>query len=250
VNIRGEAIGINSAILSPTGGNIGIGFAIPSNMAKKVINDLKTEGRVVRGYLGVQITEITESEAAEFDLPVGGVLIAKVEPDTPADKAGLKRYDLIVKVNGRDVKTANELRTMIANFSPGDGVELKFYRDEDLKTVTVRVGEAPDSISVMTREEDGTSVDLGMVLTDNSPALARRYNLTENRGIVVTEVARGGLAHQNGVRTGDVILAVNRTEIESVSQFRRLLRERSAGSSFFLYVNRGGEEIFIRFRLP
>ena len=249
VNMQGEAIGINSVILSPSGGNIGIGFAVPSNMAKKVINDLKREGRVVRGYLGVQITEITDAEAKDFDLPQGGVLVAKVEPGTPAEKAGLKRYDLIVKMNDREVRSANELRTMIANLNPGDTVNLSVFRN-GLKSIRVTVGEAPDTITLPGDREGALNIDLGMVLVDNNPGMTRRFNLRTSRGIVVTEVDRGGVAQRNGIRVGDVILALNRTEVEDVDHFRELLAGKEPGSSFFLYINRAGEEYFVRFRLP
>jgi serine protease Do len=148
INLSGKAIGINSAILSTSGGSIGIGFAIPSNMATKVITDLKKEGRVIRGYMGVQIIEVSDSEAKQYDLPTGGVLVMKVEEGTPAKKAGLEKFDLIVAINGKTTKSSMALRTTIANHNPGETVTLSLYRDGKKKTIEIKVMEAPDSIAV------------------------------------------------------------------------------------------------------
>jgi serine protease Do len=248
--MEGKAIGINSVILSTTGGNIGIGFAIPSNMARKVIRDLKKEGRVIRGYLGVQITDMSESDAKEFGLSQGGVLVIKVESDTPAEKAGLKKYDLITKINGRSIRSASDLRTNVANFSPGDVIELAILRDNKEMKIKVKVGEAPDSLLLRTDGEEGRSIDLGMVLMNNSPTLARRYDLSTSKGVLVAEVERGGIAYENGLRSGDVVLAINRTEIESVRQFREIMSDKKAGSRVFLAINREGRDYFIRFKIP
>jgi len=250
VNMEGKVIGINSAIIAPTGGNVGIGFAIPSNMAKKVIADLKKEGRVIRGYLGVRISEINEEEAGDFDLPQGGVLIHKVEENSPASRAGLKVYDLITHIDGKKIQSLNDLKTRIANLNPGDVIELRVKRSDKVLDVSVKVTEAPESERFRPGGEGSSSMDLGMTLEKNSPALAREWRLRTSRGIVVVRVERGGIAGQNRIREGDVILAVNRTEIDSVREFRDILSEKRPGSSVFLYINRFGDEFFIRFSLP
>ncbi len=141
VNMDGDVIGINSVILAPSGGNVGIGFAIPSSMAQKVINDLKNEGRVVRGYLGIGISTLTEEDAKELDYPTGGVMVQRVEKGSPAEQAGLKKYDLLVKVNGHRVKKDVDLSTRIANVSPGDIAKLEIYRKSTKKIISVTVGE-------------------------------------------------------------------------------------------------------------
>jgi len=249
INMKGEAIGINSTILTPSAGNIGIGFAIPANLAKKVVADLKTKGKVVRGWFGIQIQEITESDAKDYDLPAGGVLVSRVEENSPAQKAGLKRYDLITAVNGRTVKSMSGLQMEIANAAPGDEVSVTVFRNRDKLVLKVKVTEAPDAA----KEQDvaeSSGVDLGMTLIKNTPALARQYELKTPKGLVVDNVERGGAAAENGIKPGDVILAVNRTEIDSVEQFRRLLAGRRAGSAIMLLVNRDGDEVYIRFALP
>ena len=249
INMNGKVIGINSAIIAPTGGSVGIGFAIPSNLAKKVVEDLKTKGRVVRGFLGVNIQSISESDAKELDLEMGGVLIVKVEDNSPAQKAGLKRYDLVIEVNNVRIKTAEELKIKIANLSPGDEIMLNIYRGSKRQNVTLKVGEAPDTVKYR-MEEDGSSKDLGMVLKKNTPSLAREFGLKTSKGLLVQSVERGGVARQNRIKEGDIILAVNRAEVESVEEFRRIISGKKAGSSVLLYINRYGDEFFIRFRLP
>jgi serine protease Do len=250
VNLLGKVIGINSAILAPTGGNVGIGFAIPADMAKKVVQDLKSKGRVVRGWLGVYIQGMSKQEAKEFDLPVAGVMISKIENDSPAEKSGLERYDLIVEVNGERVKTAVDLRTKIANSSPGDTIELTVYREDKKQKIEVTVGEAPDSERFVTGGENARALNLGMVLTPNSPALARQYELKTAEGLFVRQVERGGVAHRNGIREGDVILAINRTPVDSLENFRDIISKKEPGTTFFLLVNRFGNEAYSRFTLP
>jgi serine protease Do len=249
INMKGEAIGINSTILTPSAGNIGIGFAIPTNMARKVVADLKSKGKVVRGWFGIQIQDITESDAKDLELAAGGALVMKVEENSPAQKAGLKRYDLIVAINGRAVKSAAGLQMEIANSAPGDEISVSIFRNRDKQTVKIRVSEAPDSVKEQSVAES-KSLNLGMVLVKNTPALAREYGLKTAKGLVVENVDRGGAAAENGLKPGDVILAVNRTEIESVEQFKRVLASRRSGSMVLLLVNRDGDEVYIRFALP
>jgi serine protease Do len=249
INMKGEAIGINSTILTPSSGNIGIGFAIPTNMAKKVVSDLKSKGKVVRGWFGIQITDISEGDAKDLELQSGGVLVSHVEDNSPAQKAGLKRYDLIVAINGRAVKTASGLQTEIANSAPGDEVSVTIYRNRDKQVLKVKVTEAPDTARTRAAEES-KSLNLGMTLVKNTPALAREYELKTSKGLVVEDVERGGQAAENGLKPGDVILAVNRTEVDSVEQFRRILAGRRAGSMVLLLINRDGDEVYLRFSLP
>jgi serine protease Do len=249
INMKGEAIGINSTILTPSAGNIGIGFAIPANMAKKVVNDLKSKGKVVRGWFGIQIQEISESDAKDLDLATSGVLIAKVEDNSPAQKAGLKRYDLIVAVNGKAVKTKTDLQMEIANSAPGDEISVTIFRNREKQTIKIKVSEAPDS----EREQavvESKNLNLGMVLMKNTPALAREYDLKTAKGLVVENVDADGAAAENGLKPGDVILAVNRTEIDSVEQFKRVLAGKSAGAKVMLLISRSGNEVYIRFILP
>lgn len=249
INMKGEAVGINSTILTPSSGNIGIGFAIPSNMAKKVVADLKSKGKVVRGWLGIQIQNISESDAKDLELTSGGALVMKVEDNSPAQKAGLKRYDLIVAINGKAVKSASDLMMEIANSAPGDEIGITIFRNKDKQTLKIRVSEAPDAVKEQSVAES-KSLNLGMTLAKNTPALAREYELKTARGLVVESVDRGGAAAENGIKSGDIILAVNRTEIESVEQFKRVLASRRSGSKVMMLINRDGDEVYVPFELP
>jgi serine protease Do len=218
-------------------------------LARKVVQDLKLKGRVVRGFLGVNIQTVTESDAKDLDLKMGGVLIIKVEDNSPAQKAGLKKYDLIIAVNQENIKTADELKVKIANLSPGDTIGLTLFRGDQKKNINVKVGEAPESEKFRS-EDDQRSMDLGMVLVENSPAVAREYELKTSKGLLVKNVERNGVAYENSVREGDVIIAVNRSEIDTVEEFRTIITQKEHGSSVFLYVNRFGEEFFLKFSLP
>ncbi len=249
IDMEGKAIGINSVILSTSGGNIGIGFSIPSNMAIKVIADLKKEGRVIRGYIGVSITEIADGDAKQFDLPMGGVLIMSVEDDGPGKQAGLQKYDLIIEIDGKPVKSSMEMRNIIAAHSPGDTAKVTILRDKSKKTFIVKVVETQESMKIQTDDGDGKVVDLGMTLTSNTPALARKYELGTATGIIIMEIEQGGVADEHGLKRGDVIIGVNRTRIENVIQFRKIMSGKS-GSTVFITINREGQEYFIRFTVP
>ncbi len=250
INMKGEAIGINSTIVAPAGGNIGIGFAVPSNLAKKVVSDLKTKGKVVRGWFGITMIYVDESVVKEYDQPTTGALITAVVPDSPAQKAGLKKNDLVVEVNGKRITSSNELQLAIANANPGDTVEVTIYRNNVKQKISVKVGEAQQSPKARGSSADAGGVDLGMSLEKNSPTVARENELKTSAGVVVTNVVRDGAAYQNGLRPGDVIVAINRTEITSVEQFRRIMNGREPGSSVLMYINRSGEETAIRFTIP
>jgi serine protease Do len=250
VDMEGKVIGINSIILAPTGGNIGIGFAIPSSIAEKVVRDLKSRGRVVRGYLGIDIQALTESEAKDFDLPVAGILVLKVEEDSPAEKAGLKKYDHIIAVNGKRVKTSTQLSMTIAEVSPGEIVTLTIYRGKQKKNIKVKLGEAPDTMKFITQGEQSRSFDLGMILVENSPRLAREYGLKTSLGILVKQVERRSTADKNDIRELDVILEADRERLKNVEQLRGIISRKKPGSSLLLYINRDGREGMITFRLP
>ena len=249
INMKGEAIGINSTILSPSSGNIGIGFAIPSNMAKKVVADLKSKGKVVRGWFGITIQDISEGESKDLDLPMAGALVARVEDNSPAQKAGLKRYDLITAINGKAITSSAELQMEIANSAPGEVVDVTIYRNREKQDFKVKVTEAPEAAREKAAAES-KSLNLGMTLVKNTPALARQYELKTQKGLVVEDVDRDGAAADNGLKPGDVVLAVNRTEVDSVEQFKQIIAGRRGGSTVMLLINRDGDEGYVRFVLP
>ncbi|MCP5054793.1 MAG: PDZ domain-containing protein [bacterium] len=250
INMEGRVIGINSSILATFGGNIGIGFAIPSNMAGKVIRDLKSKGRVIRGYMGINIRFMGEQDIKDWDLPTTGVIITDVEENSPAEIAGLEKIDLIVEINGKTIKNTRELAGEISESRPGDILELTIYRKKEKKTIAVKVGEAPETLKYVSPGEDGQSFDLGMVLMKNTPALTRMYNLKTPNGLLVTQVKKDGIADKSIIKRLDVILEVNGKELDGIEQLQGILSKKKPGSLIMLTINRAGNESFLRFKLP
>lgn len=253
VSMRGEVIGINSNILAPSGGNIGIGFAIPSNLAKKVVLQLKDKGRVVRGYLGIIPLDIDDETREGLKLKdKKGALISSVEPDTPADKAGLKQYDVIVEVNGQRVENQNDLRFKIADIQPGTKVELKVIRDGKEKMLTAVVAELEDTTQRPSQVRGGK--DVGLTVTELTVNLARRYGYKTREGLLITDVAQGSEADRKGIQDGDIILEVNRAKVSSVDQWERILDRAKTGEVMMLLVRREGDgsaqDFIVSLRIP
>ncbi|RMF58089.1 MAG: Do family serine endopeptidase, partial [Calditrichaeota bacterium] len=208
VNIRGELIGINTAIYAGnTGGNVGIGFAIPINLAKSVMDDLIAHGKVVRGYLGVVISTPDEQVSKALKLKDRhGALVNEVVKGTPADRAGLKKYDMIVEVDGKKIRDSQMLTNLIARYSPGARVRLKVIRDGRVKEITVELEERPgetESQPVFARND--VLGRLGLELADLTRRLADRYAIDETEGVVITRVHTRSVAQEKGLRPGDLI---------------------------------------------
>jgi len=243
VNMKGEVIGITSNILTPSGGNIGIGFAVPSNMAKKVAAQLKDKGRVIRGQLGVSIV----SQGIDADLQKTlnlkskkGAVINSVNPGGPADKAGLKQYDVITEINGQVVESPTDLRMKIADIQPGTKVEIKIVRDGKEKTVTAKIEELEPEEKAKTPGESAVK-NIGLTVTELTQTLARRYGLRTREGVVITEVENGSEADRKGLQPLDIILEANRVKIDSVSQWENILKRAKPGDALLLLVRREQE---------
>jgi serine protease Do len=245
VNMKGEVIGINSNILTPSGGNIGIGFAIPSSMAKKVVIQLKEKGKVVRGRLGISIAEdINPDTQKSLNLKsLKGALVNSVEAGLPADKAGLKPYDVIIGVNGQPVENRNDLRMKIADLQPGTKVEIKYVRDGKEMTTTATIVELETAAAAKpAAEKSGASV--GLTVEALTPATARRYGLRTNRGLLITEVAGGSAAARRNLSPGDIIIEANRQKIETIGLWETVLKGLKPGDPLMLLIRRetdGGE---------
>jgi serine protease Do len=253
VNLAGEVVGITSNILSPTGGNIGIGFAIPSNLADKVVKQLKEKGRVVRGYLGVQIQPITEEEKKVLGLETTkGALITVVEPGYPAEKAGLKRYDLIVEVNGEPVEDPNDLKFKIAEIPPGTEVDIKVIRDGKERTFKAKLVELESEEEQEMPAPSGK--DLGFSVTELTPRVARRLGLQTEEGLLITEVRRYSEAERQGIRKYDIILEANRKKIENMRDLENILKKLESGDALMLLIrreaNRESTEFITTLRIP
>jgi serine protease Do len=239
INMKGEVIGINSNIVTSgfggSGGNIGIGFAIPSDIARKVVVQLREKGRVIRGRLGVQIRDLTEGMAKQLNLKSkDGAVVSSVEPDSPAEKAQVKQYDVITSVNGEPVKTSDELRFKIADIQPGNKVTLGIVRDGKDMRITATVDELePEREKGQIASPDK---DIGVSVVALTPSNARRYGLKTMEGLLITEVRQGSEAEREGLQAGMIILEVNRRKVTSVSDFESVLKRTASGDEVILLV--------------
>ncbi len=229
VNLRGEVIGINTAIVSRSGGFNGIGFAIPINMAKYVMNILIDKGYVVRGYLGVIPQAVDEELAKAFGLEKErGALIAKVEKGTPAEKAGLKEEDIVVEINGEPIKDDTELRLRIAEYPPESKVKLKVFRKGEYRTITVKLGERPDD-RPQAEVSGKETKKLGITVANLTSERAQYYGFEDEKGVVVTDVERNSEAYRKGIREGDLITKINRDKIDTVRDYNRVMDDAKSG---------------------
>jgi Do/DeqQ family serine protease len=250
VNTNGELVGINSQILSPSGLNIGIGFAIPANMARSVMDQLLKGGKVRRGMLGLTIQQVTPDLAASLGLPnVRGALVSSVQPGSPAESAGLKRGDVITAINGAPVSDSNSLRNQIARTQPGTEVALTITRDNREQQLRVTLGELPaDKTKAAAGESSRDSTEtgkLGISVGPLTPALASRLDLPGGaQGLVVTNVDSAGPAAQVGIREGDLIEEVNRQPVRSAADLQAAI-QRTGARPALLLVNRRGDSLFL-----
>jgi serine protease Do len=239
VNLDGHVVGINTAIASRSGGYQGIGFAIPINLAKNVRDQLVSEGTVHRGFLGIMIQPLTPDLAKSFGLTdTKGVLIGDVTEDSPALKAGLQSGDVIVELNGKPVKRAGAFRNRVAMFAPGTDVRLTVIRDDQRKQITVSLGELPtqEKLARNGLPHEESLDDLGMAVQKLTPELAERLGYTDqDKGLVVSKVARGSIAEQVGMRPGVLILEVNRHQVDTVEDFKQTL-DKSRDKGFILLL--------------
>jgi serine protease Do len=239
-DLEGKIMGVNTAIYTRSGGYMGIGFAIPADLAKEVSSKLIKDGKIVRGWLGVYIQPLDEELAKELGLKQG-VGVHEVIEGSPAATAGLRAGDVITKVNGRDVSEVTSLQKLIAGFKPGEKVEMKVvsYADKKNRTVTVKIGELPDSDTLSNKpESNDTAPDkLGLVV-----------GLTKNKKEVVIEAIQpGSIGEQLGLEVGDTLVTINRKKIESVSTYRKNLE---SSKRIYLELKRKGRSLFYQFSLP
>jgi Do/DeqQ family serine protease len=253
VNTNGELIGINSQILSPSGGNIGIGFAIPSNMAKAVMDQLLKTGRVRRGMLGVTIQSVDADLAASLNLPAArGAIVTSVAPDGPAEKAGIRRGDVITAINDQPVSDNNTLRNQIARMAPGSSVEvtaLRNGRDQNFRAV---LAELPERQRVDTEERSSgrgsTNEKFGLTLQSLTPEMASRYGLdADDQGLLVTRVDASGSAANAGIRVGDLIQEVNRQQVRTVAEFSSAVQQSGSRPALVL-IKRRNAVIYVTLR--
>jgi serine protease Do len=245
VNARGELVGINTAIYSGTGGNLGIGFAIPVNMARGIMEQILKTGKVSRGYLGIIIQDVTPDLAKAFQLPSAeGVLVGDVSADSPGAKAGLQNGDVVVAVNGQSVTDAQDLRLRVSQIAPGSSVRLDILRDGQKRQLTATLGELPETAARAGRpnapEPSDTALE-GLQVSTLTPDIAQQLDLPAGvRGVVVASVDPNSAAGDAGLQRGDVIQEVNRRAVANLEQFRAAVRD-AGNQPILLLVNRGGQ---------
>jgi len=246
VNLEGELVGINTAILSRSGGYQGIGFAIPSNMAQSVMKKLLDDGEVERGYLGVLIQDLDAELAESFGVSsdTTGVVVSRVKEGSPADEAGLKRGDIVTTFAGGSVESASDLRNRVARQNPGDKVDLQVVRQGDRQTITVQLGKLGAQGGRAEIDRDG--ILKGLVLGQLDRETREKFNIPDSvgHGVVVANIERDSPAARTGLRPGDVILEVNREKLESIEQFKRTYEKAREG--LLLLVFRDGNPMFLR----
>jgi len=248
LNIRGELIGINTAILSGnSGGNQGIGFAIPINMAKYVMEHILKNGKVVRGYIGVGIQEVTPSLAKAFHVPPEtGALVGSVEHDSPGAKAGLQRGDVITELDGQPLSDPNDLRLRVGTMTPGTTVQLKILRNGEAREMTLTLGEGPGNKGSNSSPGASENSPMSGVQVDELNADTRQQLGLgpEVKGVVVTDVPDASPAAEAGLQREDVIEQVNRQPVNSVADYQRLIRQ-AGKEPLVLLINRGGTTTFM-----
>lgn len=251
VNIKGELIGINTAIFSRTGGYQGIGFAIPSNMAESVMKQLVKGGKVTRGWLGVTIQSITPDLAKEFGLKNGkGAVVNDILKGSPAEKAGLKRGDVILEVDGKTVNDAESLRNIVAQREIGSHMTIKIIREGKPISLTAKVSELPvdmqeTSIEKSEKEMDEENVFAGFTVIALSQEIAKQLGLSrDEKGVVIIKVEPDSPAEEAGLKKGDVIQEINKRTVTNLRDFNNIVSRVKEGDSILLFINRGERKFY------
>ncbi len=247
INSNGQVVGINTAILSRSGGNNGVGFAVPINLAHSIMRQLVDNGRVVRGYMGVQIGDVDAKMAKLLELPDSrGAVVSSVVPDGPADRAGLKRYDVIRAIGGEEVRDNRELRLKVAALPPGREVGVTVLRDGAEKELSLTLDEFPEDEPQTAQSSSPESILGGVDVEELTPEIAGRLRLGPGvQGVVVTRVAPGSPAAEAGLEPGDVIEEVNREAVTDVRTYRGLLSKAADDAALLLVHRRGTSSLVI-----
>jgi serine protease Do len=251
INLHGEVIGVNTAIASRSGGYMGVGFAIPINMAKAVEQQLVSGGKVVRGYLGVRIQDLTRTLAESLNITSAeGVLVADVSSGSPAAKAGLRHGDVIMSLNGQTVQDPGQLRNIVAMTAPGTRITMQVLRDNKQREVTAELGELPREQTARADEEPIVApARLGFNVQNVTPELARQLGQDSPEGVVITQVDPNSAAYQAGVRRGMVIREVNQQEVSDTQAFRQAIEQSEQSKRVLLLVQGQQAALYIAFPL-
>ncbi|MHC4220280.1 MAG: trypsin-like peptidase domain-containing protein [Planctomycetota bacterium] len=242
VNLNGEVIGVNNAITTQTGGAMGIGFAIPANMASSVLQSLLDHGRVVHGWIGVTMEEMTAQRVERLGYDGDGVIVTNLWEDGPADTAGLRVDDVITAIDGRSIQNMSQLQNTIARSAPGTPIELGVFRSGKRTRVKVSLGERPPLEELLASQASDRLYlrELGLTAQTVTPEIARQSRLTSERGVLVVQVEPGGYADDVSIRHGDIILSFGDHRIDDVSDLRSVLDDIDIDAPVTIRIRRGG----------
>ena len=246
VNLQGEVVGINTAIFSQSGGNIGIGFAIPINLVKDLLPQLKTGGKITRGWLGVSIQGITPDLAASLGLDQAkGALVSSVVQNSPADRAGIKAGDVIVGYAGKEINNANDLPFLVAGTPVGKTVSLQVFRGNKETPVAVAIEKMKEEEVIASPTEKD---DLGLTVEQITPDIAEDLGLEQTHGVVITAVAPDGLGDEAGFQPGDIVREINRQPVRNLSDYRNIMASATQNKSILFLVQREDSTFFLALR--
>jgi serine protease Do len=243
-NLKGEVVGVNTAIVAR---GQGIGFAIPIDLAEFVIDQLKADGKVVRGWLGVYVQKLTPEIASSFDLKQDeGALVSDLAPDGPAEKAGIQRGDVIVEFDGQKVDDISDLTNFAAVTPPGSEATLKIIQDGKEKTVTVTLQEFPEQ---RTDIDEQVRENLGLTVKQLTPNIVKRFNIDQDEGVIIADVLQGSPAGDAGLKVGDIVIEINKMPIKTLADYSDALEDVKAGDTALFLVKRGGNTIYAAVRV-
>ncbi|MDD2463126.1 MAG: DegQ family serine endoprotease [Desulfobulbus sp.] len=250
LNIHGEAVGMNTAIFSRSGGYMGIGFAIPINMAKNIEQQLRKGGKVARGWLGVMIQDVNEDLAKSFGGEVGGALVSEVSDGSPAKKSGLLQGDIVIAINGEKVSDVGDLRNKIAMTPPNTDLKLQILRDGKEKELVVTVGEQPADISALAKKS-GNGADLdafGLSMQDLTQELADQFGYKKDQGVLIADIAADSPVAQLGLQSGMLIEEVNRIRVHDLKELRQAIKKSDSSKQVLLRVRSGDHSQYVVLR--
>jgi serine protease Do len=255
VNVEGKMVGINTLILSQSGGSEGLGFAVPSNIVSNVVDQLKKSGRVIRGDIGVAVQTVTSALGEGWKLPQSwGVVVSDVDYEGPAEKAGLRVGDIISALNGKTMENARQFNVNIYRPAIGEKVRLQILRGKTRLDIDVSIVERPDQageLAELASREENLVPELGIFAVDLTPRLKQEIiHARREQGVLVAAVSADSLVLEDNFRAGDVIYAINRQTTPTVSRLREILRKLESGTSIALQIEREGRLRFISFELP
>lgn len=252
VNLKAEVIGINTAIATRTGGYQGYGFAIPINLAKKIMTDLIGQGYVTRAWLGIAMRPVNERVAERYNMDrPKGVIIEQIMDDSPAKKAGLKPLDIILKIDEKEVFQSNEVQNIIALKNPGDTVTLTVLRDSKEKMIRVKLGQRDTGKTDTSKQEEDEIANLGLTVQNLTDEIRSSYDVYKDaEGVIVTQVESYSAADEAGIQRGDLIVKIEDESVDSVNSYRRILRNFKKGEVIIFSLKRGNTDLHAFIKLP